>query len=67
LGMVTDSDVKIDEMQEKDEIFEIKGEYRYRPMYQNDSAEQGTFTIALDRKLQPKNIKIIPNQKKISE
>jgi len=62
LGLVSDSDVRINELEEKDGIFEIKGEYQYRPMHLNDIGERGTFNISLDKNMQPKNFKITPVQ-----
>jgi hypothetical protein len=62
LGLVTDSDVRINELEEKDGIFVIKGEYQYRSMHLNDIGERGTFNISLDKNMQPKSFKITPAQ-----
>jgi hypothetical protein len=62
LGLVSDSDVKINELEEKDGVFVIKGEYSYRSMHLNDTGERGTFSISLDKNMQPKNFKITPAQ-----
>lgn len=63
IGLISDSDVRINELEEKDGIFEIKGEYQYRSMHINDIGERGTFNISLDKNMRPKNFKITPIQK----
>ena len=64
LGLVSDSDVRINNLQKKENTYEIKGEYRYKPIMATDVSEQGTFSITLDESaLSPVNVEITPKLK----
>jgi hypothetical protein len=67
LAFLTTSEVKINELNELKEInnsYEIHGEYTHRALYNTDTSETGTFVIVLDKNLQPKNVKINPQQER---
>jgi hypothetical protein len=61
LGLVTDSDVRINELNQRENLYEVIGEYKYSKMFNEDILESGSFSITLDEKLQPKKVKIEPN------
>ncbi len=58
LGLLSDSDVKIIELQSNNNNYEISGEYKYSKMYYTDRTEKGTFNIILDQKLNVVKYKI---------
>lgn len=58
INFLTTSDVKINELKEILNSYEISGEYIHKALYTNDTSEQGSFVIVLDKNLQPKNVRI---------
>jgi hypothetical protein len=61
LGLVTDSNVIINELNKSDnDVYDISEEYNYKTMYMNDKSEKGIFIISLDKNLRPINVKITP-------
>jgi hypothetical protein len=46
LGLVTDSNVIINELNKSDnDVYDISEEYNYKTMYMNDKSEKGIFII----------------------
>ena len=47
LGILGDSDVKINSLEKENDYFEIIGEYQYKNLLDKFSFEDGTFDISL--------------------
>lgn len=61
-GFLSDSDVTIHELEEKNKLYIVSGEYSYRQMFTEvNKLEKGSFIISLDSNLVPKKVKIIPS------
>ena len=64
LGILSDSDVKINSLEKENDYFKITCEYQYRNLFDKFSFDDGTFDISVSEStLQPTNVKITPNKK----
>ena len=64
LGILGDSDVKINSLEKENDYFKIICEYQYKNLFDKFSFEDKTFDISLSEStLEPTNVKITPNKK----
>jgi hypothetical protein len=63
LGILGDSDVKINSLEKENDYFKIIAEYQYKNLFDKFSFEDGIFDISLSEStLRPTNVKITPNK-----
>ena len=64
IGILGDSDLKINSLEKEDDYFNKTGEHQYKNLFNKFSFEDGTFDISLSGStLQPTNVRITPNKK----